>query len=86
MSQIHSIVLAGTAATLLLGGCATRGQVTQLEERVDQLSQQVASLNGNLDRSLQVAQNAEAEARRSAERADAAARTADAIFGKRVTK
>ncbi len=93
-------LLAASAASLLLAGCASTGDLDTLGKRVDGLESQHTTIDGRLDavesrvteaeakadQAIARAEAAEREAADAAARADDAARRADAMFKKSVSK
>ena len=84
-------ITAGLGAVLLLGlaGCASRGDVTKINSRLDALDQRVASVETaarNAESRATAAEQAAAEARRAAQAAEDSARKSEAIFQKRISK
>ncbi len=67
-------------------GCATRGRVADLEQRVDALESRVDAVSASAERAVTGAEAAQRAAERAADRADDAARTSEAIFRKGVSK
>lgn len=82
------VALAATLALALtpLAGCATRGSVRDLEQRVTTLEQRLDDVSATAERAVSGAEAAQAAAERAADRADDAARTSEAIFRKGVSK
>ena len=80
--------LIGAAALGLLAssGCATRGRVEKLEQRVGALEARVDAVDRTAQKAADSAAAAQTAAERAAARADDAARTAEAIFKKHVSK
>ncbi|HBZ72307.1 MAG TPA: hypothetical protein DEP35_22265 [Deltaproteobacteria bacterium] len=86
------IVLSALLVTSL-GGCATSGRVDALEKRLDDVSRKAddaaaaaANAQKTANSAVSRAEAAEAQAKISAQKADEAARTSEAIFKKRVSK
>ena len=67
-------------------GCASRGRVSELEQRVDALESRVEAVSATSERAVSGAEAAQRAAERAADRADDAARTSEAIFRKGVSK
>jgi uncharacterized protein (DUF3084 family) len=77
--------LAALVAVSLIG-CATRGSVKTLDQRVADVEARLSAIDQKATEAERKAAAAEASARAAAERADQAARTAEAIFAKGVSK
>jgi murein lipoprotein len=87
--SIAGRTLAGALLIVLAApsiGCATRGRVTELEQRVDALESRVDAVSASAERAVTGAEAAQRAAERAADRADDAARTSEAIFRKGVSK
>jgi outer membrane murein-binding lipoprotein Lpp len=81
-----SLIGAASLAVLAGSGCATRGRVETLEQRVSALESRVDAVNRTAQKAEDNAAAAQKAAEKAADRADAAARTAEAIFKKHVSK
>ncbi|WP_299009733.1 Lpp/OprI family alanine-zipper lipoprotein [uncultured Shewanella sp.] len=71
------LMIAGVAMTVMLGGCASTGDMEKLSNKVDQLSAQVnamssdqAKMAADMRDTKAAAMNAEAEAKRANDRID----------------
>ena len=90
--MIRSTATRSLAGALLVAlalpsvGCATRGRVTELEQRVEALESRVYAVSATAERAVSGAEAAQRAAERAADRADDAARMSEAIFRKGVSK
>ncbi|MFO1037231.1 MAG: Lpp/OprI family alanine-zipper lipoprotein [Geminicoccaceae bacterium] len=75
---IAPVLLAG--AVLALGGCATKGDIEQLQSEIAGLRASLASVDAKATRAEQASQQAAADAARAAQEAQLASEKADRIF------